>query len=110
MNIRQEVKYAQGMVERRREEALTIGNAQSLRQARETHQSMLACVREVKRHNANILNAIDDNNAGETNQVLDLLIVASDWLARASEDLMRFGITREEVNKMNNDVYGREGI
>jgi hypothetical protein len=109
MNIRQEVKYAQGMVERRQEEALTIGNARSLQHAREIHQSMTTCVREVKRHQGNILRAIEDSNAVEAKQVLALLMTAMDWHYRAGQDLVRFGVTQEEVNKTNDDVYGMEG-
>lgn len=101
MNTKNEVKYAVGMVERRREEAETIGNAESARQARQTYKSMSACVREVKKHNANILLMIDDNNAGESGKVLDLLILATDWQTRARADLVRWGVTESEIANMD---------
>jgi hypothetical protein len=110
MNIRQELKYAQRMLERRLDEASTIGKAESLRQARETHRSMMTCVREVKRHRDNILSAIEDSNALEASQAMSLLVTATEWLSRAGNDLRRFGVTQDEIDKIINDVYGMEGV
>ena len=104
MNIKQELKYARGMVERRKEEALTIGNARSLRHAREIHQSMTTCVREVKKHRDNILNAIDDSTALEAKEVLALFVTAMDWHYRAGEDLRGFGVAQAEINNINREV------
>ena len=104
MNIRQEVKYAQGMVDRREEEAKTIGRSESLREAKQTYISMGACVREVKRHQANILNAIDDSTAGSATEVMGLLMKATGWRSLARTDLVRWGMAESEINNIDREV------
>jgi lysyl-tRNA synthetase class I len=104
MNIKSELKYAVGMAERRVVEASTIGKAESARQAEATYRSMTACVREVKKHQNNILNAIEDSTAMEAKQVMSLLVTVTDWQYRAGEDLKRFGVSQEQVDRIAGEV------
>lgn len=104
MNIKQELKYAQGMLERRLMEASTIGKAESARQAEATYRSMAGAVREVSKHRDNILNAIDDKTALEAKQVLALFVTAMDWHYRAGEDLRGFGVTQGEIANIDREV------
>ena len=77
MNIKNELKYAMGMMERRVVEASTIGKAESARQAEATYRSMAGAVREVRKHQGNIIKAIDDSTALEAKQVMSLLVMLS---------------------------------
>ena len=104
MNIKNEVKYAVGMVERRQEESETIGRAESARQATATYRSMAGALREVKKHHTNILNAIDDSTARDASQVLELLVTVTDWKARARTDLVRWGLTETEIANIDGEV------
>jgi hypothetical protein len=104
MNIKNELKYAQGMLERRVDEASTIGKATSARQAEATFRSMTACVREVTKHQKNILNSIDDTTALEATQVMSLLDTATVWKTRARADLERWGMAEAQVNRIDEEV------
>ncbi len=104
MNIKNEVKYAVGMMERRQEEAKTIGSAESVRQATMTYRSMAGALREVRRHRDNVLNAIDDKTALEAKEVLALFVTAMDWHYRAGEDLRGFGVTQEQIDNIDREV------
>ena len=104
MNIKNEVKYAVGMVERRQEEAKTIGKAESARQATATYRSMAGALREVKKHHANILNAIDDSTANSAIEVTGLLMTATGWVSLARIDLVRWGMAEAEINNIDREV------
>lgn len=104
MNIKNELKYAQGMLERRIDEASTIGKAGSGRQAEATFRSMTACVREVTKHQKNILNAIDDSTALEAKQVMSLLATATEWKNRARADMERWGATQAQLERIDDEV------
>jgi F0F1-type ATP synthase membrane subunit b/b' len=104
MNIKQELKYAQGMVERRQEEAKTIGKAKSARQAEATYRSMAGALREVKKHYANILNAIDDSTADSATEFMGLLMTTTGWVSLARIDLVRWGLNEAEINNINREV------
>jgi len=104
MNTKNEVKYAVGMVERRMEEATTIGKADSVKRATQTYRSMTSAVREVTKHHANILNHIDDSTARNASEVLELLVTVTDWRARARTDLVRWGLTEGEIANIDREV------
>jgi len=104
MIIKQEVKYAMGMVERREEEAKSIGKAESVRQATATYRSMAGALREVRKHHANILNAIDDSTASVAMEVTGLLAKATGWVSLARTDLVRWGLNETEINNINREV------
>jgi hypothetical protein len=104
MIIKQEVKYAMGMVERREEEAKSIGKAESVRQATATYRSMAGALREVRKHHANILNAIDDSTASVAMEVTGLLAKTTGWVSLARTDLVRWGLNETEINNINREV------
>jgi hypothetical protein len=104
MIIKNELKYAVGMVERREEEAKTIGSAQSAKQATMTYRSMAGALREVKKHHANVLNAIDDSTASSAIEVTGLLMKATVWASLARTDLVRWGLNETEINNIDREV------
>ena len=104
--VQDELKFAQGMVERREFEASTIGRAKSAEQAKRTYRSMTACVREVAKHRDNILNAIDDKTAFEAKEVLALFVTAMDWQYRAGEDAKALGVSEFDIERIVSEVHG----
>ena len=91
-SARQELQYAKGMVERRRESAEGIGRCSSKHEAMELYSSMTTCVREVHKHYRNITQSVDNKSAKFAEEASVLLATAKDWRDRSREELIGWGV------------------
>lgn len=87
MNTNQEVRWAQSVVERRREVADSVGTEPAVGYAIENYRSLLMGLKECKRHIANAVNAVDDSNANIAVGAYKSLELISDWVSKAEDSL-----------------------
>jgi hypothetical protein len=104
IQLANEVKYAEGMLSRRADVIERIGKAESRHEAIEAYRSMCGALREVRKHQANILSAIDDSTATVATKVMGLLMTATGWVSLARTDLVRFGLTESEIGNIDREV------
>ncbi len=102
MTIRtsQELKHAEGVVQRRQQVAESIGNSDSKSQALYAHGEVCGAVREVAKHRDNILGDIDNEGAGHAIRVNELHDITLEWLSRSRGALTGWGVSASELRSM----------
>jgi len=106
MNIKQELEYARGMVERRRDIANAINAAESAREAKENHRSVLGALKEVLKHRKNIMSLVDDTTAGYALEVEQLLGTVNVWREQSALVLAGWGVPENELRLIEQQVGG----
>lgn len=87
VNVAQEVKFAQGMVERRRQTVDSIGSEKTVGEALGNLRSMLACLKECEKHHNNVMVNISDETAGLGVETSALVDYSRKWVAQAEHNL-----------------------
>lgn len=87
MNTKQEVRWAQSVVERRKTVADSLGSEPSVGYAIENYRSLLMGLKECKRHIANAVSAVDDSNAIIAVDAYKSLALISEWVSNAEDNL-----------------------
>ena len=106
LDTKQELRSAQGMLRRRYELMERIGFEESKGEAWNAFQAMLTCVKEVRKHHKNILDAVDDRTAELALRANDVLWESEDALRSAEENLSKWGFTQAEADNLRNVVFG----
>ena len=96
----QELRHAQGMLERRMEMVANLHNAETQKQAIQNHQEICGAVREVGRHRHNIMERIDDKTARQANQATELLKTAEQWLDMSRAVLAGWGVGESDIKRI----------
>lgn len=96
----QELRYAQGMVERRLNMVASLHDAETQKQAMQNHQEICGAVREVSRHRHNILQRIDNETALQAIQVGELLEKVNGWLEQSRVVLSKWGVGESDIKRM----------
>ena len=96
----QELRHAQGMLERRMELVANLQNAETQKQAIQNHQEICGAVREVGRHRHNILERVDDGSARQANQAGELLKTAEHWLDMSRSVLAGWGVGESDIKRI----------
>ena len=96
----QELRHAQGMLERRMELVANLQNAETQKQAIQNHQEICGAVREVGRHRHNILERVDDSSARQANQAGELLKTAEHWLEMSRNVLAGWGVGESDIKRI----------
>jgi len=105
INTKEEIRWANNVVERRREVADSLGTEPALGYAIENYRSLLMGLKECKRHLGNALGAVDDSNADVAIEAHSSLELVSEWVATAENNLRdNWGQDDSSINKV------REGI
>ena len=87
VNVAQEVKFAQGMVDRRRQTVDAIGFESSKGEAMDNFRSMLVCLKECEKHHNNVMVNISDETAGAGVETSALVDYSRKWVAQAEHNL-----------------------
>lgn len=87
INVKRELEFAQGMVDRRRVTVENIGQEKRVGEAVDNFRSMLACVRECEKHHNNVMANISDATAGVGVETSALVDYARRWAAQAEHNL-----------------------
>lgn len=106
MDIRKELEFARGMVERRKDMVKNLGSAQSAREAQNNHRDIMGAVKEVNKHRSNILSLIDDTSAKYGLEVEKLLVMVEAWRERSAMELEKWGVSEQEVRILEEQVTG----
>lgn len=104
MNSKQELKYAQGMVERRMNMVADLDKSTSRKQAVANHRSVCGAVKEVRKHHHNILQRIDNDSAQHALQAGELLKTVEVWLGLSRTQLDRWGVSSSEARSIEGEV------
>lgn len=105
LDTKQELRSAQGMLRRRYELMERIGFEESKGEAWNAFQSMLVCVKEVRKHKDNIFDAVDDNTARDAVLIGDVLFEAEVALQLAETNVLKWGCTQEEADQLRDIVF-----
>lgn len=100
-----ELKFAKGMVERRRDIADEIGSETDVAQAIDNYRSMLACLKECEKHHNRVMSVIDDRTAGYGIETSALVDWSRKWV-RQSESLLveKWNIPQSRIDETRQGV------
>jgi len=104
LRMNNELKYAQGMVERRQESIRKIGLESSRSEVLGTYRSLSACLREVTKHHNNIVALLDDSTAGLAIETSALVDNSRMWLAQSELACRAWGVTDSELAEVRRGV------
>lgn len=96
----QELRYAEGMLERRRGLVANLDKAETQKQAIMNHQEICGAVREVGRHRHNIMERIDNETAKQALEVDKALHTARTWLDMSRGVLKVWGLGDSEIKRI----------
>ena len=105
MNVREELRSAEGMLRRRYDLVERIGSEDTKAEAWNTFQSMLTCVKEVRKHSGRIMSVVDDDTAEVALSMRDVLWEAEECLKSAEANVLKWGYTQSETNNLRNLVF-----
>jgi hypothetical protein len=92
------------MLERRMADAERIGGAMSRHEAVTVFRSMCGAVREIRKHYANVLTAVDDVSAKYALDILPLLETAEKWQGEARGAMFAFGVTPAQADEIAREI------
>lgn len=100
----QELRYAQGMVERRIDMVTGLNDAETRKRAIMNHESICGAVREVRKHHNNIVQLIDDHSAQQALQCAELVKTVETWLDMSRAVLAKWGVGESDVQKIEGGI------
>lgn len=96
----QELKHAEGVVERRRNIANNVGDSTTKKEALYRHGELSGAVREVRKHLNNILMEVDNEGAGHALSAQELLAETLGWVDNSRLALSDWGFTESEISSI----------
>jgi len=106
LKIRDELKYATGMVERRAHMYKTIGKEKTLQEAEANYRSALSAVRECRKHYGNIVSMVTDETAKYAVEARDMAQVAENWAQVSRDRVFAMGATIQKVKDIEEAILG----
>lgn len=97
---KEELGYANGMVERRANLIARLNDAETQKQALMNHREVCGAVREVRKHHHNILQRIDNESAEHALQSGELVAIVEAWLEKSRAVLNNWGVRESDVQSL----------
>jgi len=104
MDVLQELRSAEGMLRRRKKIIDAIGSEDSKADAWNAFQSMLMCLKEVRKHHGRIVQWLDDDTAGYAVESFALLSECELLVDRAEASVKAWGFTESECAELRGVV------
>lgn len=87
INVKRELSFAEGMVERRHATVENIGHEKRVGEAVENFRSMLVCLKECEKHHNNVMQEVSDDTAGVGVETSALVDFCRKWVAQCEHNL-----------------------
>lgn len=103
--VRNELRYAKGMVERRQEVTYDIGSEENVAQVWANYDSMLACLFECEKHHNNVMSVLDQKSVGIAEETSALVDWSRTWVRQCEQNLiMKWDVNAEQVYNKREDL------